>query len=318
MDRQHVAVSLLQRPVEDLLPGVVARICLSDNGVGPSAEGQVDLVAGEHDAVEEVDRLAVPGAGPHDLADGVLDVGQRPEPDVLQRHVGVHALELDGEAERIPQRAVGVREGVEQVRVVALRARDDDLAVTGEDLGLEHRLVREAGPERGRLDAQAGDRPAEGDRAQLRDDEGHEAVRKRRGDEVLVGRHPLDARRAAHRVEVDDVGQVRDVEPGRVGRALAEEVGRALSQPDRRVGWESGQVVEQAGGRGAVPLVADRSRDSLRHDPMKSASAEATRRPPSRHGSRWPVRASRTRAALLRARSPASSNSVSSNPIRVS
>ena len=83
-------------------------------------------------------------------------------------------------------------------------------------------------------------------------------------------------------------------------------------------GWESGQVVEQAGGRRAVPLVADRSRDSLRHDPMKSASAGSRAATLRRHGSRRPVMASRTRAALLRARSPASSNSVSSNPIRVS
>jgi hypothetical protein len=60
---------------------------------------------------------------------------------VLQRDVRLHGFELDGEAERIPQRAVGVGEGPEQVLVLPVGAGDDDLAVAGEDLGLEDRLV---------------------------------------------------------------------------------------------------------------------------------------------------------------------------------
>ena len=259
VDGQDVPLALLQRPVEDLLSGVVARMRLSHNEVRPAAERQVDLVVGEHDAVEEVDRLAVPGAGAHDLADGVLRVEQGPEPDVLQGDERVHGFELDGEAQRIPQRAVGVGERAEQVLVLAVRASDDDLTVAGEDLRLEDRLVRQAGAERRRLDAQAGDGAAQRDRAQLRDDEGHEAVRKGRRDQVLVGRHALHAGGSRDRVEVDDVVQVGDVESRGVRGALAEEVRGPLAQPHRRIRGQGGQVVEETSGRGAMPLVANRT-----------------------------------------------------------
>ena len=56
---------------------------------------------------------------------------------------------------------------------------------------LEHRLVRQPVAEAGRLDAEAGDRAAERDRAQLRHDQRDQAVRQRGVDEVLVGAHAL-------------------------------------------------------------------------------------------------------------------------------
>ena len=90
-------------------------------------------------------------------------------------------------------------------------------------------------------------------------DERHEAVRQRGGDEVLVGRHALTRAVRDDRVEVDDVVQVGDVEPRGVRGALAEEVGGALPQPHRGIRGESGQVVEEASGRGAMPLVANRT-----------------------------------------------------------
>ena len=67
----------------------------------------------------------------------------------------------------------------------------DDLAGAGEDVHLEHRLVRQPVAEAGRLDAEPGHRAAERDRAQLRHDERDQAVRQRRVDEVLVGAHAL-------------------------------------------------------------------------------------------------------------------------------
>ena len=67
----------------------------------------------------------------------------------------------------------------------------DHLAGAGEHVHLEHRLVRQPVAEAGRLDAEAGDRAAEGDRPQLRDDERDQPVRQGRVDEVLVGAHAL-------------------------------------------------------------------------------------------------------------------------------
>ena len=53
----------------------------------------------------------------------------------------------------------------------SVRRRGDDLAGAGEHVHLEHRLVRQAVAERRRLDAQPGDRAAEGDRLELRHDQ---------------------------------------------------------------------------------------------------------------------------------------------------
>ena len=187
---------------------------------------------------------------------------------------GCTRLQLDGEAERIPQRAVGVGEGRGTGPRARRRAGDDDLAVAGEDLRLEHRLVRQPGPERGRLDAQAGDRPAEGDRAQLRDDKGHEAVRKGRGDQVLVRRHALDARGRGS----PGRGRRRGSGPRRragPSRSCAGGRGWTCASPAGPARPVAGRPGRRAGGRSRRGAARRRPvrRDSLRHDPMKPASA---------------------------------------------
>ena len=88
--------------------------------------------------------------------------------------------------------------------------------------------------ERRGLDAEAGDRAAERDRPQLRDDERHQAVGQGRVDEVLVGAHALHVGGAGLDVDRDDAVEAGDVEAGCVrAGARAEEVGGLLGQPHR-------------------------------------------------------------------------------------
>src|SRR5690606_31889625 len=75
-DGEHAARPVLDRAVVDLLAGVVARLRLSLDLVRPATERQVGLGAAEDHAVEEVDRLPVPVAGCHDVADRVHRVGE--------------------------------------------------------------------------------------------------------------------------------------------------------------------------------------------------------------------------------------------------
>jgi len=111
---------------------------------------------------------------------------------------------------------------------------EDDLAIAGQHLQLEHRLVGEAVAKGRGLDAQAGDRATERDRLQLRDDERHEAVLERHVDQLLVRRHRLHVRRACVRVERQHPLKTPDVQPApaRVSPG-AEKVGGRLRQPNR-------------------------------------------------------------------------------------
>ena len=145
--------------------------------------------------------------------------------------MGADRLELDAQPGGVAERAVGVGEGVEEL---VAGTSGDHLAGAGEDVHLDDRLVRQPAAEAGRLDAEAGDRAAEGDGAQLRDDEGHQSVGQRGVDEVLVGRHAADVGRACLGVDGDHAVEPADVEAGCVRRlARTEEVGRLLGQPHR-------------------------------------------------------------------------------------
>ena len=103
------------------------------------------------------------------------------------------------------------------------------------------RLVGQAVAEAGRLDAEAADRAAEGDRAQLRDDVGDQAVGQGRVDEVLVGAHALHVGGAAprRRSRSRRRGRRRRARARRVAGARSEEVGGLLGQPHglARPGW---------------------------------------------------------------------------------
>ena len=78
-------------------------------------------------------------------------------------------LELDAQTHGVAERPVRIGERAIQIGVLVGR-RGDHLPGAGEDVHLQHRLVRQPVAERRRLDAEAGDRAAEGDGLQLRHD----------------------------------------------------------------------------------------------------------------------------------------------------
>ena len=227
----RLGTGVLQRAVVDRHPGVVA----GRPRLGAlAAEGEVGLGGAEHDTVEVVDPLALvlsrgddAGEGLHEGLDGV-------EPHVPQLDEREHGLELDPQPGRVAEGSVGVGESPEEVCVLSLGARGDDIACAGEDVHLQDGLVRQAVAERRRLDAEAGHRPAQGDGPQLRDHERAQAVGQRRCDEVFVGAHAADLGRATGRLDRDHPVEPRDIEPGDPGAgAGTEEVGRLLGQADR-------------------------------------------------------------------------------------
>ena len=193
-------------------------------------------------------RGTVVAAGGRDVGDGQRQRRGVAARDVPQGDVRRDRLELDAQAQRVAERAVGVREAVEQGGVLVAGRGGHDPAVAGQHVELEDGLVRAAVAPRRALDAEPGDRAAERDRAQLRHAERHEAVRQRRRDEVLVRRHAEHVGRPRLGVDLEHAAERRDVEPGgRRGRAGAEQVRGALGQPHRR---------PRAGSRGTAPASA--------------------------------------------------------------
>ena len=57
---------------------------------------------------------------------------------VAQAHERPHGLQLDRHPQRVPQRAVGVGEAVEQVAVLVVGTGEHEAPVAGEDLHLDH------------------------------------------------------------------------------------------------------------------------------------------------------------------------------------
>ena len=199
----------------------------------------------------------VAALGP-DLRDGLhagLGVAEAEVPQVHERR---HRLQLDRERQGVAQGAVGVRESAEQVRVLVVRGGRHHLAVAGQDLHGQDRLMRHAQAQRGGLDAQAGDRAAQGDRLQLGHHERHQAVRQRRVRQVLVGGHAAHHRGAGRRVDVQHPAERGDVQLSGPGprRLIAEpeQVGGALGQPDLRAGRDRRVGPLDRGHRGLVRL----------------------------------------------------------------
>ena len=110
-------------------------------------------------------------------------------------------------------------------------------AVAEQHLDLERRVVHQAVAVRGGLDAHARQRAAQRDGLQLRHHRGHHAAREARVHQVLVGDHALRVDGARGRVHRQHVAERAHVEaPRGAGRAVAEQVGRVLRQPDRAAG----------------------------------------------------------------------------------
>ena len=259
-DGEEVFLVPPDRLVVDLLAGVIAA---PRGHVAVRADGEVKLVGRERGPVQEIGLVAAVAALRGDLADGLHAGFGAVEREVAQVHVRPDRLELDGEREAVAERPVGVREAAEQVGVLVVVGGDDNAAVAGEDLHLGDGLVRHAVAQRGGLDAQAGDRAAEGDRLELRYHHRHQLVREGRVAEILVGGHAADAGRPGDRIDAQHVAERGDVEPGRCirfGVTEPEQVGRVLGQPyrrawrQRRVGLtQSGDLgLMRAGGRAGI------------------------------------------------------------------
>jgi hypothetical protein len=260
---EHVGRALADGAVEDLLAGVVAHP--RPGLLAERAERQVLLPRREHRAVHEVGPFRAADLGDRGGQVGGLHLA------VLEPDVRRNRLQLDLQPQRVAEGAVGVGEAGEQVGVLAVGRGRDDLAVGGENVHLEHRLVRQPVPERGGLDAEPGHRSAERDRLQLRDHERHEPVRQRGVDQVLVGGHALHVSRACHVVDGDHAGERGRVESAhRFGAAEAEQVRGPLGQPHPRARRQRPVPRDEIGDRRVVPggrqgHVGDASPHPARH-----------------------------------------------------
>jgi hypothetical protein len=220
---------VLQGAVVDVHPGVVAD---RPGLVGLPAEAEVALGAAEDHAVEVVDGQAVVGPLVDDPAERTDEVVDRVEAQVPHLHVVLHGLELDAQPGRIAEAAVGVREAAVEICVLALGAGGDHRSFAGQDVHLQHGLVRQPAAEGARLDAQPRHRAAQGDGLQLRHHERRQPVGQRRVNQVFVGAHARHVRGARPGVDGDDPGQAGDVQ-ARGGGAVPgpEQVRRLLGQP---------------------------------------------------------------------------------------
>ena len=138
-----------------------------------------ELVQAEHGAVDEVDPVPVVAARRRRSRPiACMQASGAAEAEVPQVHERLDRLELDRQAQRVAERAVGVREAAVQRR----RARRPGAAVTTRPSPVRISISRTDScgrplrNERG-LDAEAGDRAADGDRLELRDDQRHQPVR---------------------------------------------------------------------------------------------------------------------------------------------
>jgi hypothetical protein len=240
------AVVLLARGMLDRTVVDVGTCVIADGSRrgGLDAETQVGLVGAEHHSVEIVDGSTVEAARLDDPLHGRHQVGHRGEPEMAERDEGFDGFQLDLEAHRVPKRAIGIREGMEQIRAHVATCRYH-VARPGEDVHLQHRFVGQAVAERRRLDAEARYGSAEGDGLQLRHHQWREPVRQGGGDQVLVGTHARHVGGALVRIDGDHAGQPRNVQ-ALGGRLLpgAEQVRRGLGQSYGGV-WRNGAIARQ-------------------------------------------------------------------------
>ena len=163
---------MLEAAVVNLVPRVIGGWALF---IGKAGEDEVGLVFGEDHAVEAVDGLAAVGVGRGDVGKHAACLLHGVETFFAQLYIGGHGFQLNLEAHRIAQRAIGVGEQAEEINV-GLAGAGENFAGAGEDIHLQHGLVGEAVAEAGRFHAHASYRTAQSNGLKLRDDEGHEAM----------------------------------------------------------------------------------------------------------------------------------------------
>jgi hypothetical protein len=119
----------------------------------------------------------------------------------------------------------------------------DDASVARQHVQLDGGVVHEAVAERRRLDAHARDRAAGRDRLELRHHGRDVAVRERGVGERLVRHHAFRLDERSSRVDAQHLVEAGNVDARSTPRgAIAEQVRRALGQPDRHDTRASGLV----------------------------------------------------------------------------
>src|SRR4029079_3333878 len=150
-------------------------------------------------------------------------------------HVRRRAMQLDLGAQDVTERAVRVRQRVEEIRIRVVRARRDALSPRYEHVGLDQAGGNEAVAEARRFDAEADGRAADGDVLELGRYERQKSFREARADHGLVRRETFDLGRLRLRVDLEHVVEVaqRDAPRGGAARLVAEQIRyRRLREPD--------------------------------------------------------------------------------------
>ena len=237
------AVAVLNRAVVDALTGVVADGA-GFGGLRPHA--QIALVGAEDHPVEIVDGHPIEVAGRDHAIHRRDQMRHRVEPEVRQGDERLDGFELDAQPDGIAQRSVGVGKRAVEV-VVLMRRHGENLARAGQDVHLDNGLVRQPAAKGRRLDSEARDSAAQGDRLELWHYERCQAVGERRRDEVFVGAHAGDVGCSALGIDRDHARQPGSVETLGVGLgAPSEQVGGALGEPNGSVSRDRPVAREKA------------------------------------------------------------------------
>ena len=141
-------------------------------------------------------------------------------------------MQRDFRAQDVTERAVGVRQRAEEIRVFVVGARRDDAAARQQHVGFAQTVVHEAVAKARRLDADADGGAADRDVLELGSHERQETALEAVADDRLVGRETLDVDGACIGVEFEYLVELAERDaPGRgAPRLIAEQV------RDRRLG----------------------------------------------------------------------------------
>ncbi len=132
---------------------------------------------------------------------------------MLQGHVRLDLHRPGRELQHVSERPVAVRYAEEQIGMLVVGRRRNDIAVRKQYLERQHRFMWQAAAKRARLDPDPGDGTADRDRLQLGHDERHRALRETGIRQRLVSGHAFDLDRLGLGVNGQDIGQRAHIEP---------------------------------------------------------------------------------------------------------
>ena len=198
-------VTRLDELVEDVLSEDVVEL----RHFAPElAEHEIEAPIVEKESLDEV-VVGVVRRGLH----GVEIRARIVEPFHPEMDVGQGFGQPDSCPQDVAERAVGVRQRMEQVRMLVVGGAGHDAAAGQEHVGLDQSVVHEAVPEAGRFDADADGGAADRDVLELGRDERQETARQAIADDRLERCEPLDVERALLGVERDDFVEGAERQP---------------------------------------------------------------------------------------------------------